>query len=157
MSSKPPQINYEGNSQYRHPCYKMTTHIKAGTTTHIKVDTRFSSTTTGEKFHAQATANCKTNNVVYLIQCNKCGKQYVGETENTLHLRMNGHQSDYNCKLPNKPVAVHFNSVGHTFNDLSITVIEQLWRDNVAHRKSRESYWIHTLRSLTPQGMNIDP
>ena len=119
--------------------------------------TRFTSATTGERFYAKATANCKSKNVIYLIECNKCGKQYVGETENALHLRMNGHRSDYNRKLPDKPVAVHFNSVGHTFNDLSILVIEQMWRDDSAHRKTRESYWIHTLRSLTPHGLNLDP
>ena len=103
------------------------------------------------------TANYKTKNVVYLIQCNKCGKQYVGETENALHLRMNGHRSDYNRKLSDKPVALHFNTVGHTFGDLSVMVIEQLWKNEAIHRKTRESYWIHTLRSLTLHGMNIDP
>ena len=25
--------------------------------------------------------NCRTHNVVYLISCGKCGKQYVGETK----------------------------------------------------------------------------
>ena len=70
---------------------------------------------------------------------------------------MNGHRSDYNRKLSDKPVAVHFNSVGHTFDDLSVMVIEQLWKDDASHRKLRESYWIHTLGSLTPQGLNMDP
>ena len=35
---------------------------------------------------------------------------YVGETENPLHLRMNGHRYDYYRKLPDKPVAEHFHA-----------------------------------------------
>ena len=148
-SLKPPQINHEGSSQCRRPRCKTCAHIKTGT--------RFDSATTGETFHVRATANCKTRNVVYLIECRICNKQYVGETENALHLRMNGHRSDYNRKLSDKPVARHFNSVGHTFDDLSVMVIEQLWKDDASRRKLRESYWIHTLGSLTPQGLNMDP
>lgn len=36
------------------------------------------------------TCTCKTSNVVYmyLIECKKYGKQYVGEMENALHLFM---------------------------------------------------------------------
>ena len=31
---------------------------------------------------SSATENCKTSDVVYLIECRKCTKQYVGETDN---------------------------------------------------------------------------
>ena len=39
---------------------------------------------------------------------------------------MNGHQFDYYWKLPDKSVAVHFNTTSHTFEDLSMVVIEEL-------------------------------
>ena len=95
--------------------------------------------------------------VVYFIECEKCGKQYVGETGNPLHVRMNGDQSDYHRNLPDQPVAVHFNLVDHSFDNLSIQVIEQVWRDDPAYRKLQESYWIYTLKSLAPNGLNLDP
>ena len=83
--------------------------------------------------------------------------QYVGETENPLHLRMNGHRSDYYRRLPDKPVAKHFYSTpGHTFEDVSVMVIEQLRSDGCMRRKYRESYWIYTLRTLTPDGLNLE-
>ena len=94
--------------------------------------------------------------MVYLIECARCQKQYVGETENPLHLRMNSHQSDYYRKLPDKPVAVHFNIMGHTFEDLTIMVIEQLGSDPTEWRKLRESFCIHTLQSVAPQGLNLE-
>ena len=52
--------------------------------------------------------HCKTSNIIYLIEGQKCKKQYVGEMENALHLRLNGHRSDYYGQLADKPVAVHF-------------------------------------------------
>ena len=79
---------------------------------------------------ARVTANCKTKNIVYLIECRKCKKQYVGEMKNPLHLRMNGHRSNYYRKLPDKPVAEHFNTIGHTFEDLTVMVIEQIVADS---------------------------
>ena len=57
------------------------------------------STVTGEKFYAKVTADCKTSNIVYLTECWICRKQYVGEMENLLHIRMNDHCSDYHRKL----------------------------------------------------------
>ena len=38
---------------------------------------------------------CQSNRIVYLIQCNKCLKQYVGQTTKPLHIRMNQHVSSY--------------------------------------------------------------
>ena len=95
---------------------------------------------------ARVDATYKTSNMVYLIECTKCSKQYVGKTENPLHLRTNGHQSDYYRKLPDKPVAVHFNTMGHTFENLTVIVIKQLGSTPTERRKVRESYWIHTLQ-----------
>ena len=126
------------------------------TCAHVKMGTSFKSTITNERFRARVDATCKTSNVVYLIECTKCSKQYVGETENPLHLRMNGHRSDYYRKLPDKPVAVHFNTVGHTFENLTVMVIEQLGSAPTERRKVRESYWIHTLRSMAPYGLNLE-
>jgi len=34
--------------------------------------------------------------------------------------------------------------------------IEKIHRDSAAWRKQRESYWIFELRTLTPNGLNID-
>ena len=89
------------------------------TCAHIKMGVGFSSAVTGEEFRARTTTNCKTSNVVYLIECRKRNKQYVGETKNPLHLRLNGHRLDYYRRLPDN-VGMHFNSLGHTFDDLDL-------------------------------------
>ena len=44
---------------------------------------------------------------------------------------------------------------GHSFEDLIVMVIEQIMADSATH-KQRESYWIHTIWTLTPDGLNQD-
>jgi hypothetical protein len=54
--------------------------------------------------------NCKTPNVVYLLDCHVCGSQYVGESVQPFNKRMNGHRSDLTKKTL-LPVSQHFVSV----------------------------------------------
>ena len=109
---KPRLPSCKDNSQCKQPCCR--------TCHHIKMMETFKSSVTGKMYKIKATVNCKTSNVVYVIQCNCCSKQYVGETENALHVRMNGHWSDINhpscINHPRleKPVAQHFNCNGHS-------------------------------------------
>ena len=84
----------------------------------------------------------------YLIDCRKCRKQYVGEIQNPLHIRLNGHCNDITHKRTEKPVASHFNSPGHSLDDLRIAVLEVMRSFDESLRRRRESYWIKQLRSL---------
>ena len=84
----------------------------------------------GENFRASVTANCKTSNLIHLTECCKCNKQYFRETENHLHLRTNGHRCNYYHKLSYKPVVEGFNTIGHTFKELTIMVIKQIHMAN---------------------------
>ena len=52
----------------------------------------------GAKVRLRGSTDCKTMNVVYLISCGECGKQYVGETKGLLSVRMNGHRDDWKHK-----------------------------------------------------------
>jgi hypothetical protein len=42
--------------------------------------------------------NCKTPNVVYLLDCHVCRSQYVGESVQPFNKRMNGHKCDLTKK-----------------------------------------------------------
>ena len=57
-----------------------------------------------------------------------------------------GHWSDIKHRRLEKPLANHFNSKGHSLEDLSIFVIEQIHREDANFRRAKESYWIQTLR-----------
>ena len=95
------------------------------------------SSVTGKEYPVKATANCKTSNVVYVIECKRCKKQYVGETENALHIGMNGHRLEFEHQWLDKPVASHFNCKDHSVEDFSISVIKQIHREetNFARQK----------------------
>ena len=42
-----------------------------------------------------APETCKTYNILYLVQCSICKKNYVGRSVNHLHKRMDGHWSKF--------------------------------------------------------------
>ena len=111
---------YKGNSWCQQSCCK--------TCNHIKSIERFESSLTGKTYSIKASTNCETANVVYMTECIKCNKEYVGETEIVLHIQMNGHRSDIKHQRLEKPVAAHFNSEGHSLQDVSIFVINQIHR-----------------------------
>ena len=52
----------------------------------ISTDT-FTSHYTGKTYTLRTAATCKSRDVVYLLQCRRCGLQYVGETGQALNSR----------------------------------------------------------------------
>ena len=79
-----------------------------------------------------------------------CGLQYVGESKQPFHKRLNGHKSDF-TKKTFLPVSQHFGLSDHSLEDFSrmkILVIEQssLWSD--LQRENRDRFWIKELRVL---------
>ena len=50
----------------------------------------FHSKTTGKECKIFCNINCKTPNVVYLLDCHVCGSQYVGESVQPFNKRMYG-------------------------------------------------------------------
>ena len=69
---------------------------------------------------------------------------------------MNGHRSDIRTWKTEKPVAAQFCQPDHSLEDLEVRGIERIHDDSTQWRRERESYWIFTLRTLTPEGMNLD-
>ena len=66
--------------------------------------------------------NCKTPNVVYLLDCHVYGSQCVGESVQPFNKRMNGHISDLTKKTL-LPVSQHFVSSGHSLDDFDVVVL----------------------------------
>ena len=112
--------------------------------------------------------NDHSSNVVYLITCNKCKLQYVGETSQNLNKRFNWHNSCFRnpiaysfCKILN----THFTKGSCKDSSYTVNIIEKLegtgrternTMDFAAKplRKARETYWMHELRTIFPYGLN---
>ncbi|CAN7978809.1 unnamed protein product, partial [Ixodes persulcatus] len=98
--------------------------------------------------------DCKTPDVIYIINCTLCEKQYVGETKNSMKERFYGHKSDIVNKVQT-PVAKHFNSDDHDIHThLKIIIVESSFKNDIT-RKNKESFYISKFKTLTPLGMNI--
>ena len=112
--------------------------------------TQIRKSVSGSVIKLRCNTSCKTTNVVYLITCNKCGKQYVGETSDHVNQRMNGHRDDWKHKrFERSPVPEHFCSPEHDFlNHATLCCLDHNleWIDWT--KKARESYWIRHLNTM---------
>ena len=85
--------------------------------------------------------------------CRKCGIQYVGETGQSLRKRLNNHRNRLK-KLSCQYLYQHFNSDGHTEDDINIVPIE----DKIslsAKQLEREDFWYRELCTVYPyHGLN---
>ena len=121
---------------------------------------KITSKTTGRKYYAKTNVTCNSNNVVYCISCKRCGKQYVGQTKNSLKQRFQSHFYYIAHDAEKTEVSRHFNREGHKgLDDVSIHVLEFIHHGPqsegaVDTRLSKEFDWIHRIRSQIPLGMN---
>ena len=112
--------------------------------------------------------DCSTSNVIYLITCNTCNMQYVGETSQKLSGRFQSHRHNINGKLKgegNWRLAEHFN-VGLCKNSsYSVQILEnrlgtgRMKNGNLGlgvgvERRKSETEWILKLRTRYPYGLN---
>ena len=100
---------------------------------------------------------CKSTNLIYMIQCKRCKKQYIGETKRTLRERFTEHkQATNNPSHTNASAAVptHFNLPDHSIEDMRLIPLELQPTLNTSRRKAREAYLIHRGQTLEPSGMN---
>ena len=102
---------------------------------------------------------CKSEYVIYLLECILCKIQYVGKAETAFNLRLNNHGKDTkkNYILACKYLQKH----GHDFNKhIKFIIIDKLI--NLHDSKEtlqemlvgREHFWIQKLKMLVPFGLN---
>ena len=107
------------------------------------------------------TLNCTTENVVYLITCNLCNIQYIGETKNSVRVRFNGHKSSIKSGKSSQLVHHHFHNECHGLNNCSILPIEKIealgLNDQALKnlRLERELFWTKMLQTSYPLGLNV--
>ena len=104
--------------------------------------------------------HCKLQNYVYMLTCLSCGVQYVGESIVPVNLRMNVHRRGKSgCRI----LIDHFSNVCPDA-EFSIDILEKLpgngYKNGAIddkmrkYRLGREDYWMKTLRTVYPYGLN---
>jgi len=122
---------------------------------YIKPDCVFKSTYNGRCFKLKNKFTCKSVNVIYLITCKRCSKQYVGQTGRALGERICDHLSNIRTHK-STPVALHFNLPEHLLTDFCITAIEKIpdTENALNVRLTKETTWQHLLQTAFPLGIN---
>ena len=105
----------------------------------------------GERFPMKGLYGCQTQGVIYVISCLKCKKQYVGQTGRSFYLRGMEHLRSVRAK--DKTIGLHFSSACKD-DDLKMQVIEKVFPNSEPFLLERENYWIKTLKTKHPHGLN---
>ena len=119
----------------------------------------FSSIMAGDTFKINHSLNCDDKCLIYLMTCKQCNKQYTGETTDLFRNRWNNYK-DNARKFDRKESCMqehlykHFQTEGHKgfLNEASVTFID---KTDGKDPKKRERYWMQTLKTMEPYGLNI--
>ncbi|KAK6172572.1 hypothetical protein SNE40_016201 [Patella caerulea] len=93
--------------------------------------------------------DCNTKFIIYLITCKNCRIQYVGQSGNSLRVRLYGHNNDIK-KFNDTPVAKHFNTTGHQFQ---VQIVTKTSRNTNVRLRHEESI-LDLLATQAPGGSN---
>ena len=118
----------------------------------VKNSKEIHSTTNNENFPINGSFDCQTTCVVYLITCQKCKKQYVGQTGRQLKNRIQNHI--YYTKQNKETTGSHFNLPGHSQSNISVQVIEKVFPNTPNFRLEREDFWIKKINTTFLKGLN---
>ena len=124
----------------------------------IETDT-FTSIVTGKTYKINHHFNCDEKCLIYLLTCNRCKKQYTGQTVDNFHLRWNNYKSCWGKhtegrSVKQKHLYEHFTEKGHEgfLQDVSIIFID---KTDPSDPLKREKCWWDTLKTLATDGLNI--
>ena len=113
--------------------------------------TVFKDLRTSRVFPILAHFTCNTTHCIYLIHCAHCSIFYVGQTSNSVRTRIGQHLCDISLNRPGSPLASHFNSTCSP-DAFKWCVLDRCFSQE--RRLQKETYWISTLKSLHPLGLN---
>ena len=114
---------------------------------------------TKETFQIFHNLTCKSENLIYLLQCRICQLQYVGKSGTPFNIRLNNPRKD-----PKSQASIleckYFNEQNYSFQQhAEFTLIEQIKKQTTAEEtrtllKRRENFWVLKLKTLYPDGLN---
>ena len=128
----------------------------------ISITEEFTSFTTKKTYKINHSFDCNDKCLIYLLSCKSCGKQDVGNTTDHFRNRWNNYTSDVRKvesggmkNVKQKVLQSHFLQRDHKdfLKDVEVRLID---KTQVSDPTKRKFYWIRTLRTLYPDGLNIE-
>ena len=105
----------------------------------------FKSTQTRISYKMKGAFNCNTMGVIYALTCQKCNKQYIGQTGRKFGDRVKEHI--YNIQKQKETLGEHFSTKKHCTSDLKVQIIEKVMPNTPQVRLEREEMWIRLMES----------
>lgn len=96
--------------------------------------------------------DCNSANIIYMITCNRCRLQYIGQTSNSLSRRYTEHINSIRRK-DDVSLSNHYHAGQHCINDLTIVGLETNARP-LTTRLKLESAYIRIFETVHPKGLN---
>ena len=104
-------------------------------------------TSTNKEFMIKHNFTCHTKNLIYVITCANCKKQYIGETGNELRTRMNIHRQQIRqAHLTQLLVSKHIFECGNS--NFNVFPFYKLNTNNAIERQVKENYFINLQTSI---------
>ena len=113
----------------------------------------------GKRYKISSFINCNSTHVIYMLRC-MCGLSYIGQTKRQLKIRIGEHKTAIRTQNMEYAMARHFKEANHgSPASLKFWGIEKITApprggDIINKLLRRESFWIHTLNTLEPNGLN---
>ncbi|CAJ0967736.1 unnamed protein product, partial [Ranitomeya imitator] len=112
----------------------------------------------GKQFPIHSFYSCDSTYVIYFIKC-PCSLGYVGGTTQHIQDRISQHKSTIRCKRVMLPIPAHFVAHNNNISQLRYQIIDSIpmarrGGNRTLKLKEKEAYWIHTLQTLEPNGLN---
>ena len=116
----------------------------------------FKNRATGEQVLIPQDTSCKDKRVIYMIECRKCGVQYIGKTVQSLSVRGRQHIQAVEslCLTQNNKLYTHFTTRGHNHSDMLFFVIERVQGDDFV-LASRERFHMDRFQTIY-KGLNTN-
>ena len=101
--------------------------------------------------------DCNSKNVIYMVHCNRCHKQYIGNQNDDLKTVLTSTVDQLTNKQNSSKfttVSEHFLSNGHRVSHQRLIALELIKSNGDSARKAREAYLIERGQTLEPLGLN---
>ena len=126
---------------------------------YIEPGSKFKSFVTQKSYEINFRFDCNSSDVIYLISCKICGRQYTGTTVTRFRERFNQYKSNVNLYSQGVRGMMQEKTISHFFTenhngcskDMSVQIIDHCDPND---KERRESYWIETLETSYPKGLN---
>ena len=113
----------------------------------------FRSTNTSKVYKIRQKITCDSDWVIYLGTCKQCQGQYVGKSQTVFKKRHSNHKQEVKRKIGG--LGHHYGGDGGCgYQNISITLIEQVEVRTPEFLAERELYWQHQLRAYIENGGN---